>query len=401
MFNLRMIKKITIHTEKDVRFNLNDSIKMLNYICSSIKFESGNKKININNYFIDAEIIKDLSNSNHINEKKSLNIVLTNKPYYNNYFYEESHDIIVISLYGWNLLTDLSIENGLIYFLSNILAQEIKGYNDKKYHDTGCIYDFLWDKSKIDISMRQAYICRDCFLNINELKLSKYQKTLLNNLKELLNYLSSSSKWNENVIDYWKNTNKSNIANLKGEKISLIKKNEINVMIASPTDAALERKCLIENLERKFRNDGHEKMCKKRLIVQGWEDLASQTGHAQDIINKKITEKVDIIIAIFKHSLGSPVYKKNKKRSISGTVEEILFSLNENGPLGMLYFYSVAPNPSFGSKDYNDIKKKWDDLTKFKNSIREKVLFKPFNSSEDLLNTVNTDLSSNIRDHFS
>ena len=53
--------------------------------------------------------------------------------------------------------------------------------------------------------MRSALICPDCIRRIELKKLSKQQAGFLEDLKSILNDLGSASKWNTDIIDYWRN----------------------------------------------------------------------------------------------------------------------------------------------------------------------------------------------------
>jgi len=145
---------------------------------------------------------------------------------------------------------------------------------------------------------------------------------------------------------------------------------KVQVVIASPGDTQTERSLLLEKLEIQFRKGNHEKHCNRRLIVHGWEDLASQPGYPQDVINEKIIKEMDFVIAIFKHKLGTPTVdiKTSKTRAASGTVEELLQSIDnteKSAPLGMAYFYSKAPTVSLDTPDFDSIRENWQNLEAF------------------------------------
>jgi hypothetical protein len=53
-------------------------------------------------------------------------------------------------------LTNLSKNNGLLYFIVDYLALILDETNFRHYELTGCIYDFLANKTGIDDGMRQA-----------------------------------------------------------------------------------------------------------------------------------------------------------------------------------------------------------------------------------------------------
>jgi len=181
---------------------------------------------------------------------------------------------------------------------------------------------------------------------------------------------------------------------------------EINILIASPSDVIRERELLLDKLETKFRRDRYEEICGTRIIVDGWENVASQTGYAQDIINNDLAAKSDIILAVFRHKLGSPTIdtKTGVDRSPSGTAEELLYAIRNKSlvkpPLGMAYFYSIAPVLSPDSIKSEVIKKDWDRLQEFKESIKNEILYKPYNIEEEILDIACKDIYTNINKHF-
>ena len=139
--------------------------------------------------------------------------------------------------------------------------------------------------------------------------------------------------------------------------------------------------------------------------VNGWEDLASQNGYSQDLINKKLINESDFVIAIFKHKLGTPTLNLSdrEQKAESGTVEELLQALDNaknNHPIGMAYFFSKAPVISLDSPDKEKIEKEWNRLTDFKKLIQDKMLYKPYTDSNDLLMIVLKDLEKNIIDYI-
>ena len=192
------------------------------------------------------------------------------------------------------------------------------------------------------------------------------------------------------------------VDDFKGTK----KSGEVHVLIASPSDVREARKDLLERMETKFRVKGFEESSGKRLIVHGWEEMPSQTGHGQSLINHKLVEQCDIVVALFKHRLGTPVIDPvtKKQRSASGTAEELLLAIrNEdpnNAPLGMAYFYQEAPVISLDAMDFEEIKSEWKKLKDFKSSIDQEILYQTYNNEADVLDMVCEDLRKNIIDYF-
>jgi hypothetical protein len=181
---------------------------------------------------------------------------------------------------------------------------------------------------------------------------------------------------------------------------------EIRVLIASPGDVVRERELLLDKLETKFRRDHYEERCGARIIVEGWESIASQTGYAQDIINSDLVSKSNIILAIFRHKLGSPtiVIKTGKDRSPSGTAEELLYAIRNklltNPPLGMAYFYANAPVLSLDSVDFEKTKTNWERLKEFREEIKNEILYKTYKHEEEILEITCKDICDNIIKYF-
>ena len=105
----------------------------------------------------------------------------------------------------------------------------------------------------------------------------------------------------------------------------------------------------------------------------------------------------------FWDKLGTPTKDaKGKVRSPSGTVEELYYALEKNpdSVLCMLYVYSKAPRPSFEDERYEDIKANWERVKTFKDKIKDRLIYIPYNSAEELLEFVIKDLAKNVESRF-
>ena len=325
----------------------------------------------------------------------------TFRQYDDNFFFHEYRNISIFSFHAWNYLTDLPISNGILYFIIDYLALEINHVDFRHHETTGCIYDFLRDKRGIDDGMRQARFCSNCLERISDTLTSENDFKIFDDLKLLMNLLSEASRWNKDILVTEKTKINSNSTLKRKPKNT----DGIKIVIASPGDTSAERKSLLDSLEVKFRRDGHESHCGFRIMVNGWEDLASQPGYPQDLINKKIIAESDFVIAVFRHKLGTPTKDtvSGKKRADSGTVEELLQTLDsakDNHPIGMAYFYSHAPLVSLENPDKVNIEKEWVRLSEFKEIIKEKMIYKPYTENNDLITTVLKDLEKNIIDYL-
>ena len=106
----------------------------------------------------------------------------------------------------------------------------------------------------------------------------------------------------------------------------------INIMIASPKDASSERN-IIRNTIYGW-NEAHSMTERMVLLPVGWESHSSpETGkEPQEIINKQVLGICDLLVGVFKETIGTPTDKY-----VSGTVEEIEKHI-EIGKPAMLYF---------------------------------------------------------------
>ncbi|MCL2282749.1 MAG: radical SAM protein [Fibromonadales bacterium] len=213
--------------------------------------------------------------------------------------------------------------------------------------------------------------------------------------------LLSSKRYDDTGNNYLYTSASDAIATSRKSK----KSNVVKVVIASPGDTDIERKFLLDSLEVRFRKDGHEDHCGFRIMVTGWEELASQPGYPQDVINKKIIAESDFVVAIFHHKLGTPT--KNTEtgniKAESGTVEELLQALDkvrDNHPIGMAYFYSQVPSVSLDNPNKENIEKEWKRLSEFKETIKDKMILKQYIDEKDLISMILKDLEKNIIDYL-
>ena len=102
------------------------------------------------------------------------------------------------------------------------------------------------------------------------------------------------------------------------------------IMIASPSDVLEERK-IIRQVIYEW-NDINSESRKLVLLPTGWETNSSPEmgGKPQEIINKQILEKCDVLVGVFWTRIGTET-----DEFISGTVEEIEKHIH-HGKLAML-----------------------------------------------------------------
>ncbi|SIT31503.1 hypothetical protein SAMN05421788_110201 [Filimonas lacunae] len=165
-----------------------------------------------------------------------------------------------------------------------------------------------------------------------------------------------------------------------------------------------ERDILLHRLSSTFYKNNHQEHCGFSIVADGWEDLASQPGYAQDVINEKLINECDFVIAVFKHKLGSAT--KNSDGSVrapSGTAEELLQSLDIkklDKPIGMTYFFHAAPVISLDAPDKQAKEEQWFKLQDFKKELQNRIMYKSYSDPQDLLRLVALDLEKSIKDYI-
>lgn len=388
----------------DGKFPVDDKDKLIHLLqqkSNFIKFDLGKSQFSLGPGLLSKPKSFTLAHSQIKSVVNLYDKVLcfTTKQYKDNFFFHEHKDLTIFSFYAWNYLTDLPVSNGVLYFIIDYLALQINLSDFRHYDVTGCIYDFLGDKTGVDDGMRQARFCSNCLMRLSETLTDEDEIKLFDDLQILMNHLSNSSRWNKDILASLK------VVSSKIQKRKPKKTDAVRVVIASPGDTASERKMLLDSLEVRFRRDNHENHCGFRIIVNGWEDLASQSGYAQDVINEKVIDESDFVVALFKHKLGTPTTDTSTglQRAESGTAEELLQALDktkDNHPIGMAYFFSKAPVISLDSSDKDKIEKEWQRLTDFKDSIKDKMIYKPYTDSNELMSIVLKDLEKNILDYI-
>lgn len=145
----------------------------------------------------------------------------------------------------------------------------------------------------------------------------------------------------------------------------------INVMIASPGDVATERKN-IRDVVLEW-NATHAEDRKLVLMPVGWDShSAPEMGNRpQAIINERVLNKCDLLVAVFWTRLGSPTGEAS-----SGTVEEIEKHL-EAGKPAMLYFSNAPVRPD------SVVDEQYRALTEFRKDCEKRGLIETYDSLQE------------------
>lgn len=160
-----------------------------------------------------------------------------------------------------------------------------------------------------------------------------------------------------------------------------------NVMIASPGDVASER-AIVRDVVYEW-NAVHSSARKIVLLPIGWETHSSPEmgAPAQQIINRQILSKCDLLVGVFWTRLGSPTEKH-----LSGTVEEIEEHIASSKP-AMLYFSSQPV--AMDTVDLEQIQR----LKAFKQSCQSRGLYEGYDSHADFKEKFYRHLQLKVNEH--
>lgn len=142
-------------------------------------------------------------------------------------------------------------------------------------------------------------------------------------------------------------------------------------MIASPGDVEPERK-IVRDVIHEW-NDIHSEGRAVRLAPIGWDTHSSPDmgNHPQDIINKKVLDRCDLLVGIFWTRIGTPT-----REHASGTVEEIEEHIKAGKPV-MLYFSKKPVVLDSVDRD------QYDKVIAFRNSCRDRGIYQEYSELDD------------------
>jgi hypothetical protein len=153
-------------------------------------------------------------------------------------------------------------------------------------------------------------------------------------------------------------------------------------MLVSPSDIKEERQICINTIVEW--NSINAEALNTIFNIIGWDINAYPTTgtHPQEILNKQLLEKADILIGIFWTRVGTPTKEYN-----SGSIEEIMKHI-ESGKPALIYFSSVPIMPE--SVDSDQFKK----LVDFKNSIKHQSFYKEYSNINEFQRMIFKDIQS-------
>jgi hypothetical protein len=202
--------KISYYGDRTIDIDFAALARGLNEISGGVQFHTGTGVAQIPGRTIrnpDTYNEFELPDDN-ILEDRDLALISTTKAYDNNYFYDFPDRIGIISFSGWEHLTSLPIINGLVYFTAELLCDSIP-VGESHEENTGCLNDFLWNKTGVDIGMRSAFICPKCRRDFETKKACEEETQIFKTIELLLDHVCLASRSGQSLLDYWGASTKS------------------------------------------------------------------------------------------------------------------------------------------------------------------------------------------------
>ena len=159
----------------------------------------------------------------------------------------------------------------------------------------------------------------------------------------------------------------------------------VNVMIASPGEASEERRAIPEVLNRWNAAHGDEYGVRLHPVMWETDAVLGLDERPQEMINKELIPKSDLLVAVFRSRIGTPTGKE-----ISGTVEEIR-EFKKAGKHVLLYFYQG--DVSLRNLDTKQLSL----LTQFKQEMYKEGLVGDYSNIPELKEHLSYHLSSAVQ----
>ena len=160
-----------------------------------------------------------------------------------------------------------------------------------------------------------------------------------------------------------------------------------NVMIASPSDVALEREIVREVIYDW--NAVHSEEKSMVLLPVRWESHTSPEmgDRAQAIINRQTVDKCDLLVGIFGTRLGTDTGKYP-----SGTIEEIEDHIKSGRPAMVYFSNQLGDSGNFEAEQYTE-------LMKWKEYYRSRGLCESYDNDTDFKDKFFRQLQIKVNQH--
>ena len=206
-------KSVLLATDGSTKINVDALASALNQVCKHLQFTAHATPLDLGKDPVSNPITYNqiASITQQLLQKHSLIFIATDLPYDNNFFFDVVGDVVIVSFWDWELLTNLPKTNGMVGFIANILALALDPTTQHE-RNSGCIYDFLWDKGGVDARLRSGVVCRECYSRVrtlgerNNKKAKWFECTIsdgMDDLTTILDEVSLASKREIDVLARW------------------------------------------------------------------------------------------------------------------------------------------------------------------------------------------------------
>jgi hypothetical protein len=188
--------RVGLYSDNTLPLDLSRFCAVLNDLCGTVSFERGTHPFRLVGQAIRSPVGDRTFEPSLLEEMAGFDMccLATNVPYDNNHFFHAIGNNSVVSFNGWNYLTDLPIPNGFAYFIASILAHQVE-LGETHEENRGCLNDFWWDKTGVNVGMRAAFICPDC------LRIGSKDDRVLADIKALLYAVSVASREGTDLLE--------------------------------------------------------------------------------------------------------------------------------------------------------------------------------------------------------
>jgi len=200
--------RILLVKDKGIELDLGKSARILSKACQHASFTALEKPIHLDRGLLPVDISKvvDRLQGRLSRIGRDYVVYATPRRYVDNWFFHAMRNTMILSFFGWEHYTNLPLENGLFYFIADALALRID--RSFRHRDTtGCIYDFLTDKTAVDLGMKMGYICEACRKRVEGIgEGSEQARNLFSSVAAILEITAGYSRWGKSVLDFEKDT---------------------------------------------------------------------------------------------------------------------------------------------------------------------------------------------------
>lgn len=195
--------KIILFAEKSLSLDLDCIAQNMTKLAPDLTVVKGRASFRVKGFFVispsaynqlSQAILRESADSDYV-------ALFTENPYDNNYFWEGVDNKAIISLSGWEHLTSVPLNNGVVFFLCAMIVQHLEiGFRHDE--NTGCINDLWMDKTAVDLGMKSGTVCSDCLSHFYKHGSGAYT-SILSQIQAVLNDISAASRVDMDICDYW------------------------------------------------------------------------------------------------------------------------------------------------------------------------------------------------------